>query len=560
MNFTWLDTTILLVYFFGLLFLGNYQIKKIKSTGDFFAGKRSFNKFLMLMHNFGTGTSAEDPVAVSGASFKTGFSGIWYTFIYLVTTPFYWVIAGVFRRSRFLTTTDFFEARYSKKLGLAYTLMATVLTIFNIGAILKSTGTIATSITGGTIGEWPAIIVMTIVFVSYGTAGGLFATVMTEAIQGILIILMSIMIVPFGLIKIGGFEGLHQNLDPSKFNISAPTELNLLWIIAASIAGLISVVAGPTMMETNSSGKTEMEGRIGVCYGGVLKRFCALGWMLSGVILLALINKGLAEPIPDGHRELAFGAAIRTLLPTGFVGLMLSAILAAQMSTLSAYMIASSALVSRNVYQRYINPAASDGQILKLARIAGLVVVALGVGVAGLVSDVADALIIMIAINSFLGLAMWFAVLWKKASSAGVWASIIVMIPIWLILGPMGLKLHDAINGPIWLGIYGSKANLPYLLLSYLPAGIFTFIVASLLAKPMNKKKIDDFYLLITTPVGKEQVLIDNKVDMVYVGNSKGNKWEMKNYKMVDIVGFIIATIISLSFLGILYFLANLGK
>src|SRR4030043_95064 len=112
MQFNWLDIIVVVIYLLGIGGLGIYQARKIHGSGDFFAGGRKFNKFLMMMHSLGTGTHADDPVVVTGASYQQGFSGIWYTFVYLFLTPFYWIIAPYFRRSSFLTTSDFFEVRF----------------------------------------------------------------------------------------------------------------------------------------------------------------------------------------------------------------------------------------------------------------------------------------------------------------------------------------------------------------------------------------------------------------------------------------------------------------
>ena len=557
MQFSAVDLIVVLAYLGLTLALGLYQARKIKGSGDYFAGGRKFNKFLMMMHALGTGTHADDPVGVAGASFQRGLSGIWYTFVYLFVTPFYWIIAPLFRRARFLTTSDFFEARFGAKLGLLYAVMGVLTFSINIGTMLKGTGAITNAVTQGAFPEWLAIALMTGVFIAYGTAGGLIATVMTESVQGLLIVVMSLLLVPFGLAKVGGFAGLHELLDSSKFTLSTPLELSVLWIIGATIANLIGIVSQPHIMEVCSTGKTEWEGRIGFTYGTFIKRFCALGWALTGVIVFAMVTNGSLGELT--HREDAFGTAIRVLLPTGFTGLMIAAILAAQMSSLSAFMVAASALLSRNVYKKWINPAADDHRVVVTARWAGLVTVAFGVLFAFLVPGVADALTIFWAVTTFTGLFMWFGVLWRKTNAAGAWASFAVMVPIWILLGPIGAKLHELYPAIGWLGMYGDKSQLHLLLLAYLPAGVVALVVGSLIGKPLDKKVLDNFYLLLRTPVGMEHKLKEAGVDVVYAGASEGHPWELKHGKVVNVVGFLIALSVSLGLLGLLYVLSRIG-
>lgn len=618
-SFTTLDLIVVLVYLVGIGGLGVYQAVKIKTSGDYFAGGRKFGKWLMIMHALGTGTHADDPVGVTGAAFERGLSGIWYTFVYLFVTPFYWIIAALFRRSRFITTADFFRARFGSKMALLYAVMGILTFAVNIGTLLKGTGTIAAAVTQGAMPEWLAIVAMTAVFVTYGLAGGLIATVITESIQGLLIVVMSLLLVPFGLLRVGGFSGLHNLVSSDKFSLHAPMEMTIPWIITGSIMMLIGIVSQPHIMEVCSTGKTEFEGRVGFTYGNFIKRFCAMGWAFTGVIVLAMVSTGQLGNL--AHREEAFGAAIRDLLSPGFTGLMFAAILAAQMSSLSAFMVAASALLARNVYKEIINPQATDRQLLGLARWVGLVIVALGVGFAFAVSGVAQALTIFWAMATFTGVFMWFGVLWRRANSTGAWVSFAVMVSIWLALGPAGAVARTLLeSGSSWLGMYADKKMLQNLGMSFIPAGVVALIVGSLAADrersrlsafgwmgavlalwliviPIGRgtgligatgqaaftlntclaagvlaliagmifphvpdhKRLDEFYLLLRTPVGREEDLKKAGVEVIYAGHSEGHPWELKHPRAVNIGGFVVALAFSCIILLLLYLLSRIG-
>lgn len=560
-NFALLDWLVLGIYLLGIAMLGIYQMKRIKNTGDYFAGGRSFNKWLMITHSLGAGTHADDPVGVTGAAFERGISGIWYTFVYLFLTPFYWIIAPFFRRSRYLTTADFFEARFGKSLGLLYAIMGVITFSVNMGTLLKGTGTIIFAITGGAVPEWIAIWGMTVVFVAYGLAGGIMATVVTDFIQGLLIVVMSLLLVPFGLMKIGGFDGLHRLVPPEKFNLAAPEEITLYWILAATIINLIGIVAQPHIMEVCSSGKTEFEGRIGFTYGCFIKRFCAIGWALSGVIIFALVTDGQIDgALLTGKREAAFGIGIRELLPIGFTGLMFASILAAQMSSLSAFMVSGAALISRNLYKKHLNTHASDMKVLWIARRAGLLIVAFGLIFCYLVEGVAEALTIFWGISTLTGVFIWGGVLWRRTNATGAWTSFIMMSLIWGLLGPLGDKLLKPILPNIpWLGLFATKGQLPQLTLAYLPAGIVVLVLGSLIGRALPNDLLNKFYRLIHTPVGREDELIKAGVEVVYQGRSEGHPWELNYPHLVNWGGFLVGFIFALAILGLLYFLANLG-
>ncbi len=679
-----IDIVVLVAYFAAMLGLGLYQTKKVKHSGDFFAGGRSFNKFLMMMHALGTGTHADDPVGVVGASFKNGLAGIWYTFVYLFVTPFYWIMAPLFRRSRFLTTADFFEARFGTPLGTLYAVWGVLIFAVNMGTLLIGTGIIVDAVSGGAIPSIYAILGMTLVFLIYGTAGGLHATVAVEAVQGVLIVVMSLLLVPFGLAQLGdgagmmaGVQSLGEIAQSDKWQylleITGLEEVSLPWIIGGFVMNLINIVAQPHTMEVCSTGKTEWEGRVGFTYGNFMKRFCALGWAFTGVIVAAMVAKGMIDAAQLGNREDAFGIAIRVLLPPGFTGIMFAAVLAAQMSTLSAFMVAASALLSRNVIQRYFVKGADDKALLGFGRVAGLGTVALGVLFALTVRQVADALMWFWTLSTFTGLFMWSGVLWKRTNATGAWASFIIMLVIWLgvgepgafiaertakasytkatgidvvanlpdeyvvgdrvlvdivhkdsqgkwfredkvalatrdVTGGFGVEVQkassddvlsekeaaevfedgNAVEGLVvtsvadeslakkngikegdmilatsemgFLGRFADKKLLHFRALSILPAGLIALIIGSLLGKPHPEDKLRKFYKLITTPVGREQELVEAGVDAVYIGSTEGSKWELEHPVLVNWVGFGIAVVISAGFFGVLYSLSMIGK
>ena len=104
-----IDWLMLALYFGATVAIGFYTARKVKDTTDFFMGGRRFGKPFMIFFAFGAGTSGNDAVGVSSKTFTNGLSGIWYQWLWLFCTPFYWLIAPVMRRMRCLTTGDYFE-------------------------------------------------------------------------------------------------------------------------------------------------------------------------------------------------------------------------------------------------------------------------------------------------------------------------------------------------------------------------------------------------------------------------------------------------------------------
>src|SRR5688500_1637267 len=249
MQISGIDIAVIAGYMLIVLGVGVYQALKIKSSGDYYAGGRKFNKFYMMMHALSQASDADEPVSVIGGAYQKGLSGIWYTYLYLPLTPIFWLLAPYIRRTRFLTTADFFEYRYDRSLSFLYALTGVLKMSLAIGLVLKSTSVIFDSMTAGTINVNWAIFIMTVIFVVYGFAGGLRATVVTESLQGPLIVVMSLLLLPFGLAAVGGFRGLHETLTPEKFHLTAlGHEFTPLWIVCAVATALIGFIAGPQVV------------------------------------------------------------------------------------------------------------------------------------------------------------------------------------------------------------------------------------------------------------------------------------------------------------------------
>ena len=378
-------------YLVGITVLGLWTRKKIKDTTDFFIGGRRFGKAMMVFFSFGAGTNGNQAVGVAAKTYSNGLSGIWYQWLWLFATPFYWVIAPAFRRMRATTTGDFFEYRYSARTAALYSFVGVLIHVSNIGLMLLATGAVVEAISGGAIPSIVAIIVTTVLFVTYGLAGGLAAAIITDFVQGILTILLSFMLLPYALRMVGGMAGLHEQIaDPHMFSLVAPGEINGFHIVIFALNALIGIVTMPHVMGVCAAGRTEMDGRVGFAAGNLLKRICTVAWMLTGlcaVVLYKNLDKGQADEV--------YGMMARDLLPEimpGLVGLFLAALLASVMSSCDAFMVSSSGLFTQNVYRQYWVKNRDESHYVFVGRISSLFIVAGGLVFAFVVEDVPSGL------------------------------------------------------------------------------------------------------------------------------------------------------------------------
>jgi len=645
-TFTSLDWAVLVGYFVGITVFGLWISRKIRSSSGYFLGDRRLPWWIMVGQSFGTGTNAENPVAQTGATFHFGFATIWYQWKNMLITPFYWLMAPWYRRGERTTIGEMVEDRFGRQLAFVYTLFAIAFFVFNQGAMLKGAGKIISVATGGQIISPDGVVLsMTVAFILYSFFGGLVASAYTDFVQGFLIIVLSFLLIPAGLLAVGGFTGMrqtlssesvaqyarkveadhHQTLRQEEFKLdqlrqslkSAPGDkgplaeqveqqqavvdglkkkapmipgdekgtsgffdlynefsgVDAFTILMLTLNGLIGITAQPHSLTMNATGRTERAGRIGQTYGSLVKRFCTIGWALTGLIVAALVIKHGAY-LRD--TEEAFGYASLHLLTPGLTGLMVSCVLAANMSTCSNFMVNTGALFTRNLYREYIHPQANDRQLLWMGRLSGLALTGLGVVFALYVQQVLDAFMFTETIAALMGIMFIGGVLWKRANRYGAAAAIVSAFLVYYALNFLATP-YDAPRSPQvplmksigQLGDAWAEGNLseflatrklalvyrwtavPYAWATL--AGFGFFILVSLITPPEDKRRIERFFDnqrrstdLEDLPAGQPKPLAaDMGQDLILLdlpGWFTRERWRgfFRRYRE-DLVGFILA-------------------
>ncbi|MEL6771934.1 MAG: sodium:solute symporter family protein [Bacteroidota bacterium] len=497
-----LDWLVLGVYIAGITWLGLWVSRSVATTGDYFMGGRRFGRLFMVAQAFGTGTRTSQVVAVSGTAAQVGFAGIWVQWMYLFSTPFFWLLAPVYRRLRYITIGDFFEHRYGASMGAAYAAVGLAYFAVTTGVMLKGAGVTVEAITAGAVTTEMAVVGMMLFFLAYSLLGGLVAAVTTQAVQGLFILLLSFMLIPFALSAAGGLSEAQAALPASVdwFGLFANTEITGFYVVMGVINALVGVTVQPHHMAINGAGKDEVSCRTGWTYGNFLKRFATLGWAFSGIFITAafLATDGTDLVTADrGEREMAFGLAARAFLPAGLVGLLLAAVVAAVVASASGFMTGGSALFTRNFYRRYLRPAESERHYLNVGRVASVFVVATGVATALLLPSVLDGLEWVWRIMAFLGIAFWLAIFWRRANRYGAWASLVAASACAAVTTALG-----------W--------SFPAQIALYLPVGIACMVGASLVTPPEDEAALNTFYSLLRTPVGEEAQLREAGIETIH--------------------------------------------
>lgn len=293
------DLAIIVAYLVLIAAIGLYAARRVRSTSEYFMGNRRFGKLLMIGQSFGIGTHADQPVGTAGKSYALGFSGLWFGWKFIFCTPFYWLIAPIFRRLRFITSAEFMEARFGRGIGVLYGLYAVLYLMMNMSAMQNGAAKVVSQATAGALSHHVIIWTMSAIFIGNSFLGGRVSSVMADFFQSLLIIVLSIILIPFGLSQLGGFGAFKAALSESQLSLAIPGGLTFGLIAILSVQSLCSIFSQPHVMGSVGSGRTETNCRVGFTYGNLVKRFCTIGWALVGLIVIALVARGSIPALKD---------------------------------------------------------------------------------------------------------------------------------------------------------------------------------------------------------------------------------------------------------------------
>jgi SSS family solute:Na+ symporter len=473
-----LDLTVIVLYFGAMLYIGVIISRRIKNEEDFFMGGRGLGRLLQTFMNFGMATSSETSVGAARETFRQGMAGIWLKLFVLFMTPFYWFTAVWTRRLRATSMGEIFRMRYAnapmekvyavkgmlsfmamiavsfvalqKTVEVITPIPASQLSTEQRAAIenfrqtadlekkmeagpltdlemetyeklkaLKTKGRVKSSFSA--INTKIFVPLIALIVLVYAIAGGLLAAAITDFIQGVLLLVLSFLLLPAGLIKIGGFSGLHEKVPESAFSLFGTATLSeypWYYVVAISVMGMVMVEAAPHNCQVMGSAKDEESARVGRVFGNFMKRFTIILWGFTGVIGYGLYRHAIADP------DMLWGHMTRQLLAPGLIGLMVVCLIAALMSTADAFIVATGALFTRNLYEPLF-PGRSQREYVLAGRVAGGIVLTGAIIIALFFNDILRLVRFIWSIGLIFGPVYWMGVVWRRSNTRGAWAAII---------------------------------------------------------------------------------------------------------------------------------------
>lgn len=369
----WIDLLIIIFSLFFTIGVGLYFANRQKSSDRYFAGSKSIPAWAIGMSIFATLISSVTFLAYPSAAYKSN----WILLVQGLMVPvvlvgIIWIIVPLFRKTIRLSTYEYFEQRFGLGARI-YSSLAFTLTHFSkMGTVLYLISLALSNFTG--IHIVTIILILSVTIIILTLFGGMEAVIWMDVIQGFLLIAGGIisLVVLFVNYNGGAMDMLGKAVELQKIDVG-PFDMDFarvtFWVMVINglFYGLQKYGTDQTIVQRYLTAKSDKDAKKAAYIGVFASVPVWTLFMLIGALLFVFYNTGgavLPEGIPaDG----VFPYFIKTQLPVGVVGLVLSALIAAAISSLDSDMNCIAAIGVEDYYQRF-KPDCTDKQRLNVGR------------------------------------------------------------------------------------------------------------------------------------------------------------------------------------------------
>lgn len=366
-----LDYGIIVVYFIVTIALGLHYARRWKASEDFFLAGRSLTWPMIGLSLFATNISTEHFVGLAAGGNREGLVQGGYEWIASYCLLMLAIVfAPQYLKHRVFTIPEFFEKRYGIEVRLMLTVYFLVMIVLTKTSVALYSGSrVLSDLTG-----WDFHLVMwgiAIITAAYTMVGGLAAVVYTDALQAVILIAGSVLLTGFAMNEVGWWPGLTERLaaqgkmDLLSMVKGPASELPFSGFLLGNflIGGMFYWCMDQVNVQRVLGAKDVKQARLGAVFAGFLKIIPVFILVLPGVVASALsLDINGADGKPDYNRT--YGVLVRTLLPVGLKGVVLAALLAALMSSISSMLNSASTLVARDLVARFRPDTSAKRQIL----------------------------------------------------------------------------------------------------------------------------------------------------------------------------------------------------
>jgi len=490
-----MNLLVVVVILYPLILVGIslYRSKAVKSHADFMVAGRSVPVLMLVGTLVCTWIGSGSLFGGAGLAYRSGISELWFSSGGWVGLVLAYFIAGRVRRIAQYTVPDLLEQRYNATARLLGTL-AIVLAYVTIAAYqFRGGGWILSIVTDGAISPTTGMYITCATIVIFTALAGMMSIVTVDIFNGTIITLGVLIALPFMVWKLGGIGGVMAAL-PAE-HMTALGGHNVLWVFGVAMPTFLLILGESGMYQKFFSAKDENAARRAVI--GML-----IGIMIieTALALLAITGRAAYPDLLTGTSVIGRAASETVILHMARYGLpvllgavVLAAAVAIVLSTGNTFLLVPSTNVSRDIYERFINPEASEKQKLNVQRV---FIVVFGFVAILLLTQFQTVLEMALYAYSIVGAsltpALLAAFLWKRVTPQGGVACLAGGLGTIL-----GLKILERFGMSFTMEFSGTEFNFAgseYIVIPAVIASIGLMVIVSLMTKPSPKEKWAPFF------------------------------------------------------------------
>ena len=360
MNST-IDTIVIVVFSAFVLAIGLLFARTGRNLKSFFAGGEAVPWFIGGLSLFMSFFSAGTFVAWGSIAYKHGWVAItiqWTMCIGALITGLY--LAPRWKRTGALTAAEFIKERLGLPVQKTYIFIFTLVSIFIKGSVLYPVARLVSSSLD--LPLVPCTIGLGLFMITYTAIGGLWAVMVTDILQFVVLCAAVFILLPLSFDKVGGWEGFTQNVPDDFFNL-LNGEYTIGFVLAFVIYHICYIGGNWTMVQRYTSVDSEKSAK------KVAYLFAAL-YLISPVIWMfpPMIYKAINPSLTGLDTENAYLMICKLVLPPGLLGLMLTGMYFSTSASANTALNVVSAVFTNDIYKGMINPVATNKQLIRVAR------------------------------------------------------------------------------------------------------------------------------------------------------------------------------------------------
>jgi solute:Na+ symporter, SSS family len=478
-----IDLVIIGLYFCVVFAIGFYFSRKERTSADYFLAGRNVGWFAIGASLFVSNISTEHFIGLAGSGASSGLAvGHFEWLACFMLLILGWIFVPFYLRSNVFTMPEFLERRFNRSCATYLASISVIAYVFTkISVHLYAAAVVLERVVGWS--PMTAAIILVVATGIYTIAGGLAAVIYTDLVQTLILVTGAVILTGIGLHSVGGFAGLRATLPPDYFHMIKPAgDSAFPWtgiFFGAPILGVWYWCTDQVMVQRVLSARSEGHAKAATIFAGFLKLLPVFILVLPGLIAVALYRElfqfGANGQVLNG--DIAYPTMIVNLLPSGLVGLMIAALLAALMGAMSSVFNSASTLVTLDFYKKW-RPNATERNLVMFGRAATGVMVILGLLWVPFIHLISSQLYIYLqSVQAYISppIAACFilGILWPRLNGAGALSSLLTGFGLGAFRFVMELK-ERASGQHLTSGMTAWLVNM-----NFLHYAIFMFVVCS---------------------------------------------------------------------------------